>query len=37
MGAFSNANEKEDVYELVEATRSIFENNKHNKNNLKNF
>jgi glutamate-1-semialdehyde 2,1-aminomutase len=30
MGAFSNANEKEDVYELVEATRSIFENKKHN-------
>jgi glutamate-1-semialdehyde 2,1-aminomutase len=30
MGAFSNANEKEDVYELVNATRMIFESNKHN-------
>ena len=30
MGAFSNANEKEDVYELINATRMIFESNKHN-------
>jgi glutamate-1-semialdehyde 2,1-aminomutase len=30
MGAFSNANQKEDVYELVNATRMIFESNKHN-------
>lgn len=30
MGAFSNANDKEDVYELIESTRMIFENNKHN-------
>ncbi|MGN6614899.1 MAG: aspartate aminotransferase family protein, partial [Candidatus Nitrosocosmicus sp.] len=29
MGAFSNANEKEDVHELVNATRMIFESNKH--------
>jgi len=29
MGAFSNAHDKEDVYELVEATRMIFQNNKY--------
>ena len=29
MGAFSNAHNKEDVYELVEATRMIFQNNKY--------
>lgn len=28
MGAFSNAHDKEDVYQLVDATREIFENNK---------
>jgi glutamate-1-semialdehyde 2,1-aminomutase len=28
MGAFSNAHDKEDVYELVEATRMIFQDNK---------
>ena len=34
MGAFSNAHDKEDVYELVEATRMIFQNNKNIKQNL---
>lgn len=29
MGTFSNAHDKEDVCELVEATRMIFQNNKY--------